>query len=201
MLLASSEELSKFAATARERRWGLALLILGWWHLASFLACYYLTAVVDYHGSLGYLAIWLGELCGLGLIFRLCGGPRPATCPATALELWVRRVRIAYFVLAFNLGSLNTLRGHAMYEFFPAIASLASFAFLMLSFVLDRRFYIATLAMFASGLLMAAFFQHAYLIFAVAWWGVLECIGLTLMRPSFISIRWTPARRTEAEMR
>ena len=94
---------------------------------------------------------------------------------------FVVRVWIAYFLLAFNLGSMNTLRGNVMYELFPAMASLASFAFLVLTFAVHRRFFAAVLVMFAAGLLMAAFLLHAYLIFAVAWWFVLQGIGGTLL--------------------
>lgn len=168
--------------TAADRRWGPAFVAIGAWHLLAFGACYYLTVVRDYHDSAGYLAIWMTELAGVGLLFRALGGRRPATCTVGPLETLVRRVWIAYFFLAFNLGSLNTLRGHPRFEFFPAIASLASFAFLMMTFLVDRRFFGAVLVMFASGLVMAAQPLHAYLVFAVAWWIVLTTLGLSLWR-------------------
>jgi hypothetical protein len=88
----------------------------------------------------------------------------------------------AYFILVFNLGSLNTLRGHVMFEFFPAAATLASFAFLVMTFVVSRRFFGAVLVMFATGLLMAAYLLHAFLFFAVSWWLVLNAVGLTVLR-------------------
>lgn len=179
--LATAEQKTQLLELARQRRWGLALLLLGWLHLAVFLGCHYLTIVQHCRAAPPYLALWLGELCGMGLLFRLCGGPRSAQPPPRPLELFVRRVWLTYFVLAFNLASLNTLRGHIMFEFFPAMATLASFAFLMMTVVLDGRFFAAVLSMFASGLLMAAFFLHCYLIFAVTWWLVLEGIGLTLL--------------------
>lgn len=173
---------SELFRTACQRRWGPAFAAVGAWHLLAFGACYYLTIVRDYHDSAGYLAIWTAELAGVGLIFRAFGGARPATCRVSPLESLVRRVWIAYFVLAFNLGSLNTLRGHPRFEFFPAIASLASFAFLMMTFLVDRRFFAAVLVMFASGLAMAAEPPHAYLVFAVTWWLVLTAMGLSLWR-------------------
>jgi hypothetical protein len=180
--LPTAEQRRDLRQIARERNWGLSLLLVGWLHLLAFLSCYYLTIVQDYHGSLGYMMIWVGELIGVWLIFRLCGGPRGAGQIAAPLELLVRRIWIAYFVLAFNLGSLNTLRGHDRYEFFPAMASLAAFAFIMMSVVVDRRFFWAVLTLFLSGLLMAYSFLHAYLIFAVALWLVLNGIGLMLLR-------------------
>jgi hypothetical protein len=180
--LPTAEQRRDLRQIARERNWGLSLLLVGWLHLFAFLSCYYLTIVQDYHGSLGYMLIWVGELIGVWLIFRLCAGPRAASQVAPPLELLVRRIWLAYFVLAFNLGSLNTLRGHERYEFFPAMASLAAFAFIMTSVVVDRRFFWAVLTLFLSGLLMAAFLLHAYLIFALAWWLVLNGIGLMLLR-------------------
>jgi hypothetical protein len=172
-------QIAEFADVARQRRWAVTFLLLGWWHLAAFAACWYLTNVVQYNGSPGYLAIWLTELAGMGFCFRLVGGRR--SLPVGPLEATVQRIWIAYFVLAFNLGSLNTLRGHAMFEFFPAIATLASFAFILMTVLLDGRFFLAVLVMFASGLLMAASFLNAFGIFAVAWWIVLEGLGGALL--------------------
>jgi hypothetical protein len=176
--LIDRDQRRQLAQMARERRWGIALAAIGWLHLLAFSVCYYLTIVQDYHGSAGYLAIWIAELLGIGLIFRLCGGPTKSD--PVPLELFIRRVWIGYFLLAFNLGSLNTLRGHQMFEFFPAMASLASFAFLVMSIVIHWRFILAVLVLFVSGLFMAAFLLHAYLIFALAWWLVLNVIGAGL---------------------
>jgi hypothetical protein len=173
-------QLEQLARLARRRRWGLSLLLVGWLHLIAFSGCYTLTILMNYHEPEGYLAIWLAELLGVWLIFRLCGGPRSPEAPPLYRFVW--RVWVSYFLLAFNLGSMNTLRGHRMFEMFPAMASLASFAFLVMTFALDRRFFGAVLVMFAAGLLMAAFLWHAYLVFAVAWWLVLNGIGLVLLR-------------------
>ncbi len=167
---------------AGRRHWPLSLMLVGWLHLLAFGFCYYLTVVRDYHEPAGYLAVWVGELLGVGVIFRLCGGRRPADAAPQPLERVVRRVWIAYFVLAFNLGSLNTLRGHRMFEFFPAIATLASFAFIVMTVLVHWRFFGAVLLHFGAGLLMAAYLLHAYLIFALAWWAVLNATGLALLR-------------------
>lgn len=178
--LASAEQRAQLSLIARRRNWGLALLLVGWLHLLAFATCYYLTVYENYHDSLGYLLIWSSELLGAWAIFRLCGGPRPADLPVAPLESFVRRVWISYFILAFDLGSLNTLRGNHLFEFFPAIAPLASFAFMMLTVAVSWRFFGATVLMYISGLLMAAHLTHAYLIFALVWWLVLNWIGLGL---------------------
>ncbi len=178
--LATEGQRGQFGRLAARRNWGLALLLVGWLHLAAFSFCYYLTIVRHYHESAGYLAVWIGELCGTWAVFRICGGRRPALDSPLPLELLVRRIWIAYFVLAFNLGTLNSLRGHHLFEFFPAMATLASFAFAMMTVVVSWRFFAAVLVMFGGGLLMAAHLLHAYLIFALAWGLVLNGIGLSL---------------------
>jgi hypothetical protein len=165
---------------ALQRNWGLSFMLAGWLHLLAFSFCYYLTLIENYHAATGYLLIWIGELIGMWLIFRICGGARSPATPPAPLETFIRRVWLGYFVLAFDLGSLNNLRGHELFEFFPAIAALASFGFMMMSIVIHWKFFGAVLVMFASGLLMAAFFVHAYLVFGLAWWLVLGGISVGL---------------------
>ncbi len=177
--LAAPVQIEQLARRARERNWGLSLLLVGWLHLLSFGMCFYLTVFRSYHDAPGYLAIWLGELLGMGIIFRLCGGTPSAEAPPP-LERFVVRVWVSYFLLVFNLGTLNTLRGHERFELFPATASLASFAFLMMTFTVDHRFFAAVLVMFAAGLLMAAHLLYSYLTFGLAWWLVLNGIGVRL---------------------
>ena len=179
--LSSPPQRDQLTRLARRRRWGLSLVLVGWLHLLAFLLCDYLTVGLRYDEAPGYLAIWIVELCGMGLIFRLCGGPRSAELSPPLARLVVR-VWVSYFLLAFNLCSMNALGGHRMFELFPAMASLASFAFLVMTFTVHRRFFAAVLVMFPAGLLMAAFLPHSYLIFALAWWLVLNGVGLTLLR-------------------
>jgi hypothetical protein len=186
--LASAEQRTALEHYASQSHWGLALALIGWLHLAAFALCYYLTVRCDYHDSPGYLAIWAAELCGAGWILHRCGKNRGAM-ELPPLGRFVVRVWLSYFLLAFNLGTLNTLRGHAMFEFFPAMATLASFAFLVMTFSVHRRFFMAVVVMFCSGLLMASQFVHAYLIFALAWWLVLNGIGITLGQAGWQSVR------------
>jgi hypothetical protein len=178
--LSTPPQIDQLGQLARRRNWGLSLLLVGWLHLLAFSLCYYLTVARGYHEAAGYLAIWVAELCGVGLIFRLCGGPRTANT-RHPLERFVVRVWAAYMVLAFNLGTMNTLLGHRLFELFPAMASLASFAFVVMAVTVSRRFFVGVLVMFAAGLLMAANLLHAYLIFGLAWWLVLNGIGLMLL--------------------
>lgn len=179
--LAAPEQREEVAAAARERRWGLAFILIGWLHLLAFGLCYYLTIVVEYHDAPAYLAIWAAELAGLALVFHCCARRPTGVAPLPPLARFIVRVWLAYFLLAFNLCTMNQLRGHAMFELFPAMASLASFGFLMLTFAVQRRFFLAVLVMFAAGQLMAAFLPHAYLIFGLAWWLVLNGVGVALL--------------------
>jgi hypothetical protein len=198
--LATPAQRDELARLARERRWGLSLLLVGWLHLLAFTLCYYLTVALDYHEPAGYLAVWAAELCTAGLVVRLCGGPRPAG-PAPPLARLIARVWLAYFVLAFNLCAMNGLRGHRMFELFPALASLGSFGFLVMAFAVHRRFFGAVLVMFPAGLLMAAQLRHAYLVFGLAWWLVLHGIGLALLakpRPSPTPTPWPTSTRGSA---
>lgn len=194
--LATSDDRERLLRVATRRNWGLALLLIGWLHLLAFSACYYLTVVAEYHDAAGYLAVWLGELCGVGLILRLCAG-RPPAGEDVPLARFVVRVWVAYFLLAFNLGTMNALRGHRMFELFPAMASLASFGFLAMTFSVNRRFFLAVLVMFAAGLLMAADLTRSYLVFALAWWAVLQGTGLALLPARRRSGRQAP--RMEAK--
>src|SRR5262245_52004975 len=101
--LSTPAQVAQLARHARQRGWPLALVLVGWLHLVAFSLCYYLTIVRDFHEGNAYLAIWIGELCGVALILRLCGGPM-ADEPSP-LARFVVRTWIAYFVLAFNLAS------------------------------------------------------------------------------------------------
>jgi hypothetical protein len=151
--LSTPAQVTQLLRLARRRRWGLSLILVGWLHLLAFSICYYMTIVMNYNDAPGYLTVWGAELCGMALIFRLCGGPRSAE-PPLPLARFVVRIWTTYFLLAFNLCSMNALRGHRMFELFPAMASLASFAFLAMSFVL---------------------------VFALAWWFVLNGVGIALL--------------------
>jgi hypothetical protein len=177
---ATPAQRNQFCAIARQQRWPQALILTGWLHLLAFSCCYYLTIVQNYHEPAGYLSLWMAEFVGMGLIFLICRRSAAIDIPSSPLTRFVVHIAIAYFVLAFNLATMNALRGHRLFELFPAMASLASFAFLALTFAISRRFFVAVLVMFVAGLLMAAFLLHAYLFFAIAWWLVLNGIGITL---------------------
>lgn len=176
--IVAAAERRQFTHLAIERNWGTCFILVGWLHLVAFCYCQHLD-FIDYHVPALFLSVWIAELLGTWMIFRMVAGPRAA--PAGLLERFVRRVWIAYFILAFNLGSMHTLRGLTPFEVFPAMASLASFSFIMMTVVVNWRFIAAVIVMFATGLLMAAYFDYAYWIFAAGWCLVLNGIGVALL--------------------
>jgi hypothetical protein len=180
--LAPLEDRQDLLKVALQRRWGQSLIILGWLHLAAFSICWYLTWFKDFHEAGPYLTIWISEMIGIWIIFRSVGGARSGRPAVKPLERFIVKLWITYFILAFNLASMNTLRGHFMFEFFPAYASLGSFAFLVMSFVVHRDFFWPVPILFGSGLLMAANLYHAFLIFALSWWLILNGIGLRILK-------------------
>jgi hypothetical protein len=111
----------------------------------------------------------------------LCARHRGGGTPLPPLGRFIVRAWLAYFVLAFNLCRMNKLRGHGLFELFSGMASLASFAFLVMTFAVSRWFVASVLVMFVAGLLMSAYLLHAHLIFALAWWIVLNSIGVALL--------------------
>jgi hypothetical protein len=190
--LATSAQLDSLEQQAIRGKWGLALLLIGWLHLLAFSGCDFLSAVHAYHEAAGYLAIWIGELCGVWLIFRFCKRSTPREVPSP-LARFVVRVWVSYFLLAFNLGTLNTLGGHELFELFPAMALLASFGFFVMTFTISRLFSVAALVMLIAGLLMSMNLMRSYLTFAIAWWLVLQVIGLVLLSRHPRSLALTPA--------
>lgn len=186
---------SQLEATAAGRNWGVALVVAGWVHLGVFMLCHYLSSVWDYHHRAVFVALWVGELAAVAAVFRLCGGRRGAEPAVSALERVVRRIWGAYLILAINVTVLNGTAGHARFVLLPAIASLASFSFIMMTVLVTWRFFGPVLVMFASGLVMVHNPQYAYLVFGVAWWIVLERAGMVLWqkRRERRSVRRPPA--------
>jgi hypothetical protein len=177
--IVDAEQRRELLRVALQRNWGACFVLVGWLHLLAFGYCQHLESI-HYHVPPVFLSVWVAEMLASWAVFRIVAGRR--TTAAGVLERFVRRVWIAYFILAFNLGSMHTLRGFVPFELFPAMASLASFAFMMMTVVVSWRYVTAVIVMFSTGLVMAANFEHAYAIFAIGWWLVLNGLGLSLWR-------------------
>jgi hypothetical protein len=79
--------------------------------------------------------------------------------------------------LCLNVVMLNVLSGQPLFAFLPVLAVLSSFGFTVLTTVISRRFMIAGLMMFGTGLLMAAFPAYRFLIFGSGWLLILQSLA------------------------
>jgi hypothetical protein len=158
-------------------RWGLALIAVGWLHLAVFLACQ-LLVWKDLLGGGPYLALWILELWGLFLIFRRVVGR--GWVHRTPLAGVVLRIWVTFLILAFNAMALNSLTGWSLVWFKPVWATLSSFGFAAMAWLLNPWFLLLAVQMYVTGLLMALDNANGYLVYAFSWWAALQAIGLVL---------------------
>ncbi|HWE40333.1 MAG TPA: hypothetical protein VG406_27525 [Isosphaeraceae bacterium] len=162
-------------------RWGRALMAVGWIHLATFLACQALYTAGD-RGPGTFLAIWALEFVAVLWAFRRIAGP--SWHRATPLAGVVLRVWATLLILSFNVASLNTLTGWQIDWFKPVWATLSSFAFMVLAYLISYKFFFPAVAMYFTGLLMVRNPDWNYLIYGLSWWANLQVIALILLRRS-----------------
>jgi hypothetical protein len=162
---------------AARHRWGLALIAVGWIHLAAFLLCESMYARGILRESY-YLAVWALEFAAaLGAIRAIAG---PGWHRSTPLAGVIAKVWATFLILSFNLASLNTLSGFEHDWFKPPLATLSTFGFMTMAYLVHRGFFIPAVHMYFTGLIMVGQTAHAYLIYAVSWWAALQGIGLVL---------------------
>lgn len=164
---------------ASRDRWGLALMAVGWVHLAVILVCHLLHISGDHH-EIHYVLAWGLELFGVVLVLRLIAGP--GWFRSTPLAGLIARVWITFLILSFNLASLNNLTGMDQLWFKPPLSTLSSFGFMTMAYLLGWRYFILAVQMYFTGLLMALNPDQSYLIYALSWWVALQGIGLILER-------------------
>ncbi len=179
---------------AQQNHWGVALLAVGWVHLACFLTCEWMHAVGNRH-NWQYVALWGVELATVIAVVRLIAGQ--GWVRSTPLAGIIARVWGTVLILSFNLASLNTLSGLDHEWFKPVLCTLAAFGFMMMAYLISTWFFAAAVQMYFTGLLMVNYLQFSYLIHGVSWWTALMVIGGTmelrrrrsLRRPEPIAIR------------
>jgi len=158
-------------------RWGLALIAIGWLHLVVFLACQFLV----WNRLLGgwpYLLLWTLEFIAVLAIFRRVAGK--GWIRTTPMAGIVARIWGTFLILAFNAMSLNTLTGWSLVWFKPVWATLSSFGFATMGWLVTPWFLLVAVHMYFTGLLMALNNETGYLVYAVSWWAALQVIGLVL---------------------
>lgn len=164
---------------ARRGRWGLALMAVGWVHLAFFLACQHFHDPKVWDDK-RHLALWALELAtALGIFRARIGRGWFRASPGVGL---VVRIWATFLILSFNVAVMNSLTGWSMDWFKPVWATLSTFGFATMAWLFGARFLLPAVQMSFTGLLMIRFPAWNYLIYGVSWWAALQGIGLSIHR-------------------
>ncbi len=171
--------LAELDHVAARDRWGLALMTVGWVHLAAFLICHAIYHK-DIRSDLRHPGLWVLEVGALLVVFRLFSGPgwwRASPAAALLVRIWG-----TFLILTFNVATFNNLTGWELDWFKPVWTTLSTFGFATLAWLIDLRFLIVAVQMYFTGLLMIRFPHQNYWIYGVSWWVALQVIGFTLER-------------------
>jgi hypothetical protein len=170
---------AEFAQAAIRDRWGVALMMAGWIHLAFFLLNQTFYSLGGYPDGL-FAFLFMVELSTVvGALRWLLG---PGWFRSTPMAGIVVRVWATFFILTFNAASMNSLTGWDVDWFKLAWASLSSFGFATMAWLLNLRFLVFAFQMYFTSLLMVRFPGLAYLVYGVSWWLALQIIGYELER-------------------
>lgn len=168
-------------SVARARRWDLAFMAIGIWHLGVFLALHRLYLIND-DAPWKHIGLWAVDLLGAIGWMRFFSGPG-----------WIRSIPLAgllvrvwgtFCILAFNMATLNTLTGDSSKWYKLGWGVLSTFGFMMMTFLVSPWFFLAAVWMFLMDLLLAVTPKAQFLIYGGAWCLCLWAIALTLR------VRW-----------
>ena len=172
--------------------WGL-YAFLGWDHLAACAGSHYLRSVLGVESIWPYFFLWLVQVGVALTAFALFNARTRAE--KSPLDRQVRATWTAFILLCWGVAALNVLAGQPVFVFLPVLATLSSFAFLVLSSLVSRRFLIAALVMCLTGGLIARYPAYGFLIYGAGWLLVLEGLAVIFLRKRR---RWLPVPRPEA---
>jgi hypothetical protein len=171
---------------------GLIYLLLGWEHLVACAVSNYLMANVHLQAPhrWPYLIPWVvWASVALATVWLVRRRAAEDTSPLGAINY---RVWATFFLLCGNVVVLNLLAGVPVFVFLPVLATLSSFAFSVLAWVVSRRFLAASLVMFLTGPWIALFPAYGFLIYGCAWFLVLQTLGICLLRKNHDARRILP---------
>jgi hypothetical protein len=171
-------DIADLYAVALRDRWGLALVSVGWVHLAIFLVCQWLYGRGD-RAEAHFLPLWGLDLAGGVMIFRKFLSNRPGG-PIPSLFLLVARIWVTFLILAFSAASLNSLIGFQTDWFKAMWATLSTFGFATMAWIFHLKFLIPAVQMSLTALLIARFPGYAYGIYGISWCLALNTVGCTL---------------------
>jgi hypothetical protein len=150
-------------------------VFLGVEHLAACVASYAMQQA-EVRLRVWYALLWLIQTgVALGAI-RLA--QTRARADGSLLQRYVNRTWIIFLLLCWNVAVLNVLARQPVFVFLPLLATLSSFAFLVLTALLSRRFLPAALVMWVTAGLIARLPQYGFLLYGTAWLLVLEALGV-----------------------
>jgi hypothetical protein len=176
------EMLEQFERTAAAEHHWLIYVLLGWEMLAACAVSHYFVAVLELQipHRWPYFVLWMVQTGLAILTVKLVSnwGPRTEESP---IEPMNKRLWLMFIFLSFNVAILNVISGQAVFEFLPTLAALSSLAFTALTCFVSRRFTLAGLLMFVTGILIAYFPQYGFLIYGAGWWLVLEVLGVVFL--------------------
>jgi hypothetical protein len=171
------EQYERYVAVGNH--WAL-YVFLGWEHLAVCASSYYLQEVRRLQSPWPFALLWLGQVAVALTAVTLARARTRAT--KSPLQRHVDRVWLVFLLLCWNVAILNVLSGQAVFVFLPVLATLSSFAFLVLTSFLSRRFLAAALTLCATGGLIARFPAYGFLIYGAGWLLVLQALGVVFFR-------------------
>jgi hypothetical protein len=154
--------------------------VLGWEHLAACALSHYLLENARIQSPWPYAALWLGQV--VMAVSAVTLARRLTPLGRSPLQKGVDRVWLVFLLLCWNVAILNVVTGQALFVFLPVLATLSSFAFLVLTSSLSRRFLPAALVMCAVGGLMARFPAYSFLLYGAGWLVVLQALGVVFFR-------------------
>ena len=160
-------------------RWGLGLMVVGWSHLAFFLLEQGLFTAGNVSRPL-FVGLWAAELVvNIVLFGRVVGKGWSRSTPLAGIMV---RLWATFLILSFNVASLNTMTGWLLDWFKPVWATLSTFGFMMMAYLINPRYFFLAVQMYFTGLVMALLPEWNYLIYGVSWWASLQGVGWILER-------------------
>ena len=171
---------SSLISEARAQRLGIGLILVGWVHLVIFGVCELLFLRGD-RAAAHFLPLWSLDVVLAFLILR-SRIPLSAMTGSHGSGRIAIRVWLTFAILCFTSASLNSITGFAIDWFKISWSLLSTFAFATMAWIFHIAFLIPAVQMSLTGLLIAAYPDHAYAIFGVSWLIALNALGIRVER-------------------
>ena len=159
------------------QNWGL----LWMWHSLVVLMLCLITNFMQLQGVTNrwpFVGLWV---VGLGLWAAIFWNLRHRSGPITAVERQIAHIWAGSMIASSMLFWVESIMDRPVLEFSPVLGAIAGMVFLAKAGILSGQFYIQSVMMFATGLVMAAI-EHSNLPnFSVSLFGIMS--GLTFFLP------------------